>query len=57
MTNKIDPDLMMAGEKAFWEEFEQLDLPEQRYVVVDTKKNEVVVENVRLIKNKKKVKV
>lgn len=48
---------MKAGEQAFWEEFEQLDQPEQRYVVVDTKKNEVVVENVRLIKGKKKIRV
>ncbi|MFH2019272.1 MAG: hypothetical protein ABII80_01525 [bacterium] len=57
MNKRIDPDLMKAGEQAFWEEFEQLDQPEQRYVVVDTKKNEVVVENVRLIREKKKIRV
>ncbi|KKU44536.1 MAG: hypothetical protein UX63_C0033G0009 [Microgenomates group bacterium GW2011_GWB1_46_7] len=45
------------GEEAFWEEFNKTDKPGDRYVVVDTKKQEVVVENVKLVREMKKIKV
>ncbi|HBD01957.1 TPA: hypothetical protein DCZ17_00360 [Candidatus Collierbacteria bacterium] len=53
----IDPALMEQGEEAFWEEFNKTDKPGDRYVVVDTKKQEVVVENVKLVREMKKIKV
>ncbi|KKU88658.1 MAG: hypothetical protein UY18_C0010G0026 [Microgenomates group bacterium GW2011_GWF2_47_9] len=56
MTDKIDPNLMQAGEEAFWDEFDSVERGE-RYIVVDTKKNEVIASNARLIKRKKRTKV
>lgn len=55
-TLTIDPILMDVGDQAFWEEFNQREAPGDRYVVVDTKKQEVVVENVRLVRDMKKLK-
>lgn len=55
-TMTIDPILMDIGEKAFWEEFNQREYPGDRYVVIDAKKQEVVAENVRLVRDMKKVK-
>ena len=55
-TLKIDPVLMDIGDQAFWEEFNQRENPGDRYVVVDTKKQEVLAENVRLVRHMKKLK-
>ncbi len=53
---KIDPILMEVGDQVFWEEYNQRDYPGERYVVLDTKKQEVVVQNVRLVRDMKRVK-
>ncbi len=55
--SQIDPRLMQAGDQVFWEEFNQRENPGDRYVVIDSKNNKVVVENVKLIRDKKKVRV
>ena len=57
MTDKIDPKTMQAGEKIFWEEFNQLEYPGDRYIVIDSKKNEVIVQNAKLLRDKKKIRV
>ncbi len=54
---KVDPTLMQAGEDVFWKEFEELDRPEERYYVVDKATGQILVENARLTKGKKKVRV
>lgn len=48
---------MKAGEEAFWKEFDHLDRPEERYYVVDKASGEILVENARLSKDKKKIRV
>ena len=48
---------MQAGEKIFWEEFNQLEYPGDRYIVIDSKKNEVIVQNAKLLRDKKKIRV
>lgn len=53
----IDPQLMKVGDQVFWEEFNQRENPGDRYIVIDSKNNKVVVENVKLIRDKKKVRV
>jgi hypothetical protein len=57
MTQIVDPQLMQAGDRAFWEEFEERQNPADRYIVVDTKKQEVVVQNARLVREMKKIRV
>lgn len=53
---KIDPVLMQVGDQVFWEEFNQRENPGDRYVVLDTKKSEIVVQNVKLVRDMKRVK-
>jgi len=57
MTGKVDPKLMNAGEEAFWREFDQNESHEERYYVIDKNTGDVIVENARLKKGKKKIKV
>lgn len=57
MTNTVDPKMMQAGDRAFWDEFYQQNNPGDRYIVVDTKKQEVVVQNAKLVRDMKKVRV
>ncbi|GAB4026551.1 MAG: hypothetical protein Fur0011_2570 [Candidatus Microgenomates bacterium] len=52
----VDPVLMEVGDEVFWDEFNQRERPGERYVVLDTKKSEVVVENVKLVRDMKRVK-
>ena len=52
----VDPVLMQVGDLVFWEEFNQRENPGERYVVLDTKKSEVVVQNVKLVRDMKRVK-
>ena len=52
----VDPILMKVGDQVFWEEFNQRENPGERYVVLDTKKSEVVVQNVKLVREMKRVK-
>lgn len=54
---KTDPGLMKIADQVFWEEFNQRENPGDRYIVVDSKKREVVVQNARLVRETKKVKV
>lgn len=56
MKKKVDP-LNKLAEEAFWSEFHELDLPEERYVVVDRRTGEVVVNGARLNKHKRRTKV
>lgn len=58
MAKKVDPTLMAAAEKTFWETMDQLDHPaEERYYVVDKRSGDVIVHNARLTKEKKKIEV
>ncbi len=52
----LDPILMRVGDQVFWDEFNQKENPGDRYVVLDTKNNEVVVQNVKLVRDMKRVK-
>jgi len=52
----VDPILMKVGDQVFWEEFNQRENPGERYVVLDTKKSEVVAQNVKLVRDMKRVK-
>lgn len=53
--NKIDPGLMKVGDRVFWEEFNQKERPGDRYIVIDSKNNTVVAQNVTIVTQKKKV--
>ena len=58
MTTQVtDPGLMRMADKVFWEEFNQREYPGDRYIVIDSKNNKVVAQNVKLITEKKKVRV
>ena len=52
-----DPGLMKVADKVFWEEFNQMERPGDRYIVIDSKNNKVVAQNVKLVMEKKKIKV
>lgn len=54
---KVDPTLMKAGEEAFWDRIEELDKPEERYYVIDKATGEIIVQNARLTRGKRKIKV
>lgn len=56
-TDKLDPKLMKAGDKAFWKEFHESDRRGERYFVIDHSTGEVIVENAVLTREKKKIKV
>ncbi len=55
--NKIDPGLMKSSDQVFWDEFEQVERSGDRYIVIDSKNREVIAENIKLIKDKKKIRV
>lgn len=55
--NKIDPGLMKVADQVFWEEFNQLERPGDRYIVIDSKNQKIVSQNVKLVTEKKKVRV
>lgn len=57
MAQRIDPQLMKVGDGAFWDEFEEKQNPADRYIVVDTKKQEIVVQNAKLVREMKKIRV
>jgi len=58
MTSQVtDPGLMRMADKVFWEEFNQREYPGDRYIVVDSKNQKIVAQNVKLITEKKKVRV
>ena len=48
---------MKVADKVFWEEFNQMERPGDRYIVIDSKNNKVVAQNVKLVMEKKKIKV
>jgi hypothetical protein len=54
---KTDPGLMEIADQIFWEEFNQIDKPADRYIVIDSKNNTVVTQNARLVREVKKIKV
>jgi hypothetical protein len=54
---KIDPGLMMVADKLFWDEFNQREYPGDRYIVVDSKNQKIVAQNVQLVQGMKKVRV
>ena len=54
---KIDPGLMRVADQVFWDEFNQADRPGDRYIVIDSKNQKVVGQNVKLVSEKKKVRV
>lgn len=54
---KTDPGLMKLADQIFWDEFNQAEKPSDRYIVIDSKDNKVVAQNVRLVSEKKKVRV
>ncbi|MEI8232917.1 MAG: hypothetical protein WCG44_04200 [bacterium] len=53
----IDPGLMKVADKVFWEEFNQVERPADRYIVIDSKNNKVVAQNIKLVQGMKKVRV
>ena len=55
--SKIDPSLLEASDQLFWEEFNQMDHPGDRYIVIDSKDKTVVSQNARLVREVKKVRV
>ena len=58
MTNlATDPGLMKIADQVFWDEFNQREYPGDRYIVIDSKNNEVVAQNVKLVMEKKKIRV
>jgi hypothetical protein len=56
-SKKTDPRLMKIADQVFWEEFYQRESPGDRYVVVDSKNQKIVVQNARLVREAKKVRV
>lgn len=52
-----DPGLMKMADNAFWQEVNQREYPGDRYIVIDSKNNKVVVQNVKLVQGMKKVRV
>ncbi|MFH1244683.1 MAG: hypothetical protein V1487_03920 [bacterium] len=52
-----DPGLMKVADQAFWEEFNQMERPGDRYIVIDSKNQKIVAQNVKLITEKKKIRV
>lgn len=54
---KTDPGLMKVADQVFWDEFNQVERPGDRYIVIDSKNNKVVAQNVKLVSEKKKVRV
>lgn len=57
VNNKTDNKLMQTADEVFWEEFDNFGRESERYVVVGKNGEEIVVENARLLREKKKTKV
>ena len=55
--NKTDPGLMKVADKVFWDEFNQVEKQPDRYIVIDSKNRQVVSQNVKLVTEKKKIRV
>ena len=53
----MDPSLLQASDQLFWEEFNQVDHPGDRYIVIDSKNKTVVSQNARLVREIKKIRV
>ena len=56
-SNKTDPGLMKIADQVFWDEFNQIEKPADRYIVIDSKNNKVVAQNVKLVQGMKKIRV
>lgn len=54
---KTDPGLMKVADQLFWDEFNQMERPGDRYIVIDSKNNKVVAQNVKLVQGMKKIRV
>lgn len=52
-----DPGLMKVADRVFWDEFNQREYPGDRYIVIDSKNQKIVAQNVKLVSEKKKVRV
>ena len=48
---------MKAADQLFWDEFNQAEKPGDRYIVIDSKNNKVVAQNVKLVQGMKKIRV
>lgn len=57
MSKKISDELMKMGEEMFWEEFNSQEKSDNRYIVIDTAGEELIVSNAKLTKKKKKIRV
>ncbi len=58
MTNQVtDPKLMEIADQIFWDEFNQTEKTADRYIVIDSKNQKVVGQNLKLVLEKKKIKV
>ena len=58
MTNQAtDPKLMKIADQVFWDEFNQTEKTADRYIVIDSKNNKVVAQNIKLVQGMKKVRV
>ena len=55
--NKTDPGLMKVADQVFWDEFYQTEKQADRYIVIDSKNNKVVAQNIKLVQGMKKVRV
>lgn len=54
---KTDPGLMEVADRLFWDEFNQAEKQADRYIVIDSKNRRVVGQNIKLVTEKKKVRV
>jgi len=54
---KTDPGLLKMADQIFWDEFNQADKPADRYIVIDSKNQKVVGQNLKLVLEKKKIRV
>ena len=52
-----DPGLMEVADRVFWEEFDQREYPGDRYIVIDSKDQKIIGQNVRIVTEKKKIRV
>lgn len=54
---KTDPRMMKIADQAFWDEFNKTDKSADRYIVIDSKDQKVIGQTLRLVMEKKKVRV
>ena len=52
-----DPGLMKIADQIFWDEFNQVEKTADRYIVIDSKSNTVVGQNIKLVTEKRKIRV